>query len=252
MGLSPVEPDRFVATPGRGVVAKLSNDEIVVGNCEFLREHGITGGCMSDPSESGAASEVHVARSGRLLGAIRIADAIRPEAKRAVQALRVMGVRTLLLTGDQERVATTVARDVGVDETLSELLPEEKVAQVERLVREGRRVAMVGDGINDAPALTAATIGAAMGSGTDVTRESADLVLIGNDLSKFVDTVRLARRMRRIIMQNFAGTLIVDAAGMGLAAFGFLNPLLAAFIHVTSELTFILNSTRLLPAPQRK
>ncbi|HEY2854891.1 MAG TPA: hypothetical protein VGJ18_18685 [Gemmatimonadaceae bacterium] len=91
-----------------------------------------------------------------------------------------------------------------------------------------------------------------MGSGTDVTRESADLVLIGNDLSKFVDTVGLARRMRAIIMQNFAGTLLVDAVGIGFAAFGFLNPLLAAFIHVTSELTFILNSTRLLPSALRE
>jgi P-type E1-E2 ATPase len=128
------------------------------------------------------------------------------------------------------------------------MLPSQKVDHVRELIRKGHTVVMVGDGINDAPALMQASVGVAMGSGTDVARESANVVLIGNDLSKFVDTIRIARQCRRIIMQNFTGTLVVDSIGIILAATGVLNPLLAAFIHVTSELTFILNSARLIPS----
>lgn len=254
MGIATLEPEQFEATPGRGVVARHDGDEVVVGNRAFFRERGIVADGVFIASD-GASTEVLVARGARLLGTVRIADKLRPESKTAVAALRQMGIRTVLLTGDQHAVAAAVAHELGVDEWVAELLPDGKVTEVERLTRLGGRVAMVGDGLNDAAALAAASaggtgVGVAMGSGTDVTRESADVVLIGNDLSKFVDTVRLARRMRRIIMQNFAGTLAVDAAGIVLAAFGFLNPLFAAFIHVASELTFILNSTRLLPAPR--
>jgi Cd2+/Zn2+-exporting ATPase/Cu+-exporting ATPase len=250
LGLEVVEPEHFASTPGRGVVARLHGDEIVAGNRAFFHERRIaTDGIASASGD--ASSEVLVARGGRLLGAIRVADALRPEAQAAVAELRAMGLRTVLLTGDQHAVAASVARALGVDEMASELLPEGKVKQVERLVSQGRKVAMVGDGVNDAPALMAASIGVAMGSGTDVARESADVVLIGNDLAKFVETVRLARRTRGIIMQNFAGTLTVDGIGIVLAALGILNPLLAAFIHVTSELAFIGNSARLVPGRAR-
>jgi Cd2+/Zn2+-exporting ATPase/Cu+-exporting ATPase len=144
-------------------------------------------------------------------------------------------------------VAEAVAKALGIHEFEAALLPEQKQMRVRELVGQARVVAMVGDGINDAPALIEADVGVAMGSGTDVARESADVVLLGNDLAKFAKTVAIARWTRRIIWQNFAGTILVDAFGIGLAAFGFLNPLLAAFIHVASELAFILNSTRLLP-----
>jgi heavy metal translocating P-type ATPase len=246
LGLSVVEVEQFDYAPGRGVVARTGGDEVVVGNRALFRERGLDASDVG-ATNGDASSEVLVARGGRLLGAIHIADGLRPEAKAAVAGLRAMGLRTVLLTGDQLGVAQAVARELGVDEMAAELLPEAKLELVRGMVAQGRKVAMVGDGVNDAPALMAASVGVAMGSGTDVARESANVVLLGNDLSKFVETVRLARRMRGIIMQNFVGTLVVDGAGMALAAAGLLNPLLAAFIHVASELTFILNSTRLLP-----
>jgi Cd2+/Zn2+-exporting ATPase/Cu+-exporting ATPase len=181
-----------------------------------------------------------------LLGAIVIADTVRPEAVSAIRVIHSMGIRTILLTGDAKAVAEVIARDSGISEVAADLLPEDKRMRVRALVAERRTVAMVGDGINDAPALIEAQVGGAMGSGTDVARESADVVLLGNDLLEFAETLSIARRTPRIIWTNFAGTLGVDALGIGLAAFGFLNPLLAAFIHVASELTFILNSARLL------
>jgi len=158
-----------------------------------------------------------------------------------------MRLQTVLLTGDAKSIAEIVGKEVGIDQIHAEVLPDQKSKIIKQLVTSGRKVAMVGDGINDAPALMQATVGIAMGSGTEVARESANILLIGNDLLRLVDTIRIARRCRRIIMQNFQGTLAVDTVGVALAAFGMLNPLLAAFIHVTSELTFILNSARLLP-----
>ena len=239
------EPDQFEYAPGKGVIARHNGSEIVVGNRPFLQEHGIDVSAWM-PGPSG--SEIGVGSGGKFLGAIRIGDTLRPEAIGAISALKSLGLKTVLLTGDVRNVAETAAKVLGVDELGAEMLPSQKVDRVMEMIQEGRTVVMVGDGINDAPALMQANVGVAMGSGTDVARESANVVLIGNDLSKFVDTIRIARQCRRIIMQNFTGTLVVDGIGIVLAAVGVLNPLLAAFIHVTSELAFILNSTRLIPA----
>lgn len=194
-----------------------------------------------------AGSEVLVAGQGKFLGAIEIGDNLRPEAVKAVRLMRQMKLRTILLTGDTEFIANSVGKQLGVDEVGADLLPEEKVQCIKDLLAQGKKVAMVGDGINDAPALMQASVGVAMGSGTDVARESADILLLGNDLIKLTETLQVARWSKKIIRTNFLGTLLVDAIGVGFAAFGLLNPVFAAFVHVSSELAFILNSARLLP-----
>jgi heavy metal translocating P-type ATPase len=244
MGISSEDPEKFDYTPGKGIVAVRRGMEIIVGNRLFLEGHRIA---FRTDTVSQTDSEIFVAQEGKFLGTLVVADTLRPEATKAIQGLKSMGLRTVLLTGDSKAVAEDIGRKLDVDEIAAELLPEDKLAFVGRLIAARQNVVMVGDGVNDAPALTKATVGIAMGAGTDVARESANVVLIGNDLSKLVETLSIARRCRRTIMQNFVGTLVVDSIGVGLAAFGFLNPLLAAFIHVSSEMTFILNSARLLP-----
>jgi len=240
------EPERFAYTPGRGIDAVVAGAQVLVGNPALLNERQVNIPERFLDSYSGS-SAVFVARGGVLLGAIVIADRVRPEAAQAIRAIQALGLRAVLLTGDSAIVARTVAQELGISDVSADLLPEDKRVRIQRLVKEGRTVAMVGDGINDAPALVEAQVGVAMGSGTDVARESADVVLLGNDLLKFAETLKIARRTRAIIWANFVGTIGVDTVGILLAACGLLNPLLAAFIHVASELTFILNSARLLP-----
>ncbi len=244
------EPERFDYFPGRGIATVVNGVTILVGNRGLFIDQAIE--VPRDfAADADTSSEVFVTRDARLLGAIVIADTVRPEARRAIEALNRMGIRSVLLTGDTEHVAAMVARALGISEVEAGLLPETKLARVKSLVAAGRVVAMVGDGINDAPALAEASVGVAMGSGTDVARESADVVLLGNDLLKFTETLEIARWTRRVIWWNFAGTIGVDLIGIALASVGLLSPPLAAFIHVTSELAFILNSARLLPRTEQ-
>lgn len=249
-GLTPIEPETFRYAPGLGVTATINGERILVGNGALLRKHGIA---LPDHllDESPEAAKVWFARGGQWVGMAVVADTVRKEAQGALATLHAMGMRTVLLTGDSKAVAQAVGSALGIDTIVADVLPDAKLAYIEQLTAGKSTVAMVGDGINDAPALMKAHVGVAMGSGTDVARESADVVLLGNDLAKFVQTLQLARRTRRIIWANFVGTVTVDLLGIALAAVGLLNPLLAAFIHVASEMTFILNSARLLPATER-
>jgi Cu+-exporting ATPase len=241
--LSIGEPSSFQYTPGKGVHATVDDRSLVIGNTALLNEARIKLPAMS----MSAGTRVLVARDGQFVGSIHIVDQVRDGASEAIRELQKMGIQIELLTGDTELSAKAVAETLGIQNVSSGLLPEQKSARVSELIHLGRTVAMIGDGINDAPALSLANVGVAMGSGTEIAHASANVLLIGNDLRKFAATIKTARWCRAVIFQNFYGTLIVDAVGIALATVGMINPLLAAFIHVSSELTFILNSTRLLP-----
>jgi heavy metal translocating P-type ATPase len=236
---------------GKGIVSQYNGGQIIVGNDTLMAEKGVR---APDDGEVRSASDrlskgkstVLVAYRGKVCGMIAVADKVRGESRRALEDLRKMGIRTVMLTGDKKAVAQQVADEVGIDEVHAELLPEDKVSIVEKLVAEGHKVAMVGDGINDAPALARANVGIGMGAGTDIAIEEADIVLMTNDLQRIAEVTRLSRKAYRTIMTNFYGTVAVDGVGVTLAFLGLLNPLLAAGIHVTSELIFILNSARLI------
>jgi cation-transporting P-type ATPase C len=245
---------------GRGMHATGDGIWVLVGNRLLLEQFGVPIPAEAEAIYAGhaAAGEtmMYVAHQQRLIGLIGVRDKVRAEAADALTQLRQAGVRHLLmLTGDGSEAAGTVARNVGLTEWRHDLLPEEKYDIVQSLRAAGRSVAMVGDGINDAPALALADVGIAMGTaGSDVAIEAADIALAGDDLRGVVTTVRLSQRALQIIRQNYALALGVNAGGIVIGALGYLNPLLAAALHNLSTLLVVINSARLIgydPEPRR-
>ncbi|WP_296500856.1 cation-translocating P-type ATPase [uncultured Actinomyces sp.] len=257
-------PQDVVYSPGAGVSARVDGRRVTVGRRK-RQEHqpgqdtsgsddAVASSIASDPEAPSATSVVEVRADGQLLGTIALADRLRQGAATAVRDLSEMGLGVLMLTGDSAASARHVAGLLGLteDQVRNDLLPTDKEEVVRSLRQAGKCVAMVGDGVNDAPALSAADVGIAMGTGTDVAREAGDVVLVGSAPADLVETVRVARRARGIIMVNFVGTVVVDAAGMIAAGLGLLGPVAAALVHVVSESAFILNSARLVPRPARR
>ena len=257
-------PGDVAYSPGAGVSAHVEGRQITVGRCRGQKnqperdasdcEDEAALSTESDPEAPSATSVVEVRADGRLLGTIALADRLRQGAAAAVRDLGDMGLEVLMLTGDSAASARHVAGLLGLaeEQVRADLLPTDKEEVVDSLRRAGKRVAMVGDGVNDAPALGAADVGIAMGTGTDVAREAGDVVLVGSAPADLVETVRVARRARRIIMVNFVGTVVVDVVGMIAAGLGLLGPVAAALVHVVSESAFILNSARLVPRRRRR
>jgi cation-transporting P-type ATPase C len=246
---------------GRGVRADWAGNRILVGTGQMLQQFGVAVPSEAEAqyAEYTAAGEsvMYVAHQDRLIGLIGVRDKIRPEAVSAVAKLQAMGVPHLvMLSGDFEDTAMVVARAVGLTEWRGQLSPEQKYDVIRDLRSRGRRVAMVGDGINDAPALAIADVGMAMGTaGSDVAIEAADIALAADNLHQVATTIQLSRQTLHVIRQNYGLALGVNAGGIAFGAFGLLNPFLAAIMHNLSTLLVVLNSARLIKynpeAPQR-
>ncbi len=240
------EPDAYEQLPGRGAKATVIGKSVLVGNPVLLRENGVA---LSKSGESGGETPVHVAVDGRLAGVIFIADTLRPGAREALAKLKATGVkRIVMLTGDNAATAHAIASALGVDDVRAEMLPEDKVAAIAELQQQQHRVAMIGDGINDAPALARADVGIAMGGGgTQAALEAADVALMTDDLAKIVTARAIARRAYRTIQENlFVGVGVVHVCGITAALLGWIGPIQAAILHLGPDVLVFLNSVKLL------
>ena len=245
-GIEVPEPGSFEQVHGRGVKATVEGRVVLAGNAALLRENGVA---LDAAVEDGGRTPVHVAIDGEFAGVIFVADILRPGAREALAELRATGVkRIVILTGDNKATAEAVARDVGVDEVRADLMPEDKVAAISELIAQGHRVAMVGDGINDAPALARASVGIAMGGGgTQAALEAADIALMTDDLGKIAAARAIARRAYRTIQENlFVGVGVVHVLGITAALLGWIGPIEAAIIHLGPDVLVFVNSVKLL------
>jgi Cu+-exporting ATPase len=237
----------FVSVPGLGVRGVVEGHEVLAGRARMLRDAGVElpDGLLEAATAVKGRTAVFAARDGKALGALTVADAVKETSAEAVRELRALGLTPVLLTGDTRAVAEAVAAEAGVDEVYAEVMPEQKVEVVERLRAEGRTVAMVGDGINDAAALATADLGLAMGTGTDVAIEAGDLTLVRGDLRVAPVAIRLARRTLATIKGNLYWAFGYNVAALPLAASGLLNPMIAGFAMAFSSLFVVFNSLRL-------
>ncbi|MEU5527599.1 heavy metal translocating P-type ATPase [Micromonospora chersina] len=239
----------FANAEGLGVTGGVDGREVVVGRLRLLRERGLDVpeevARAATGAEAAGRTAVLAGWDGRARGVLAVADVVKPTSRAAVARLRELGLTPVLLTGDNATVAKAVAAEVGIDEVIAEVLPADKVDVVERLQGEGRTVAMVGDGINDAAALARADLGLAMGTGTDVAIEASDLTLVRGDLMAAVDAIRLSRRTLAIIKGNLFWAFAYNLAALPLAAAGLLNPMIAGAAMAFSSVFVVANSLRL-------
>ena len=269
-GIGLTEAGRFEAVAGRGIKAHVDGREVLAGNTALLEVEGITGDGLVREGEVLSASgktPMFVAVDGEPAGLVAVADTIKDESHGAVERLHGMGLKVAMLTGDNRRTAEAIARELGIDQVLAEVLPEDKVGEVKKLQAEGEVVAMVGDGINDAPALAKADVGVAIGTGTDVAMEAADLTLISGDVRGVARAIKLSKATIRNIKQNlfwafaynvalipvaagilypfFSGGTVPQVLQPVLGEYGFLNPILAAAAMALSSVTVLGNALRL-------
>jgi Cu+-exporting ATPase len=242
-------PEEFAAISGHGIKAHVDGRQIAIGNLRLMRS--VTEQDLTEHEAQMATLEhdgktvMLLAVDGQVVGMIAVADTVKEEAREAVEALKKMGIQVTMLTGDNQRTAQAIARQVGIERVIADVLPDDKVNEVKSLQAGGSLVAMVGDGINDAPALAQANIGIAIGTGTDVAAEASDITLIKGDLIGVVQAIELSRSTFGIIKQNFIYAFVFNGLGLPFAAIGLLSPILASLAMAISSMIVVGNSLRL-------
>ncbi len=249
-GVPLAEPKDFAETPGRGIKAGVDGATIHVGRAAWLKDNNVTGDFLKsvDLNETEGWSLIFVARNGQCIGWVGLQDQTRAEARESLADLKHTGVRRIaMVSGDRQPVAIRVAKDIGCEEVVGDCLPQNKVEFVRKMKAKGYRVAVVGDGVNDAPALAAGDLGIAMGAaGSEVAIHSATIALMNNDLRRLPVLVRLSRQTRSVINQNFLLGVLFVIGGLVLAAMKYINPIVAALMHVAGSLLVVFNSARLV------
>ena len=253
----------FEAVTGRGVKAKINLSPekfVLVGNRKLMEEEKVDFKSLEDDLkrlEEEAKTAMLVANNGKIVGTVAVADTLKEDSVQAIRELESMGLKTTMLTGDNTRTAKAIAKKVGISRVLAEVLPDQKVKEIQKLQENGETVAMVGDGINDAPALTAANVGIAIGAGTDIAIESADVTLVRGDLSSVVTAIKLSRKTFSKIKQNLFWAFFYNTAALPLAMLGLAHPALAEIAMATSSITVVTNANllrraRIRPEYQKK
>ncbi|MGE6752776.1 heavy metal translocating P-type ATPase [Rossellomorea sp. NPDC071047] len=247
-GITLLGSQEFDAIPGYGVKAKVGNSEVVIGTKKLMEQNGAQINHVLETKqtlETEGKTVMLVSINGNFAGLVAVADTIKNTSKQAIQRLRDMGLEVIMITGDNQRTAEAIAKEAHIQHVLAEVLPEGKAKEVQKLQKEGKKVAMVGDGINDAPALAMADIGMAIGTGTDVAMEAADITLIRGDLNSIPDAIFMSKKTIRNIKQNLFWALAYNSLGIPIAAMGFLAPWLAGAAMAFSSVSVVLNALRL-------